>query len=193
MHRSVTADNVDSSSTARPEVIINKKIITHITALTLLFPQWISDDLIYEFERLYLRDPVKTITTNQRTEIPIANPDFIAPITPITISGWVFNDPRLPAHVGIDLGCASGQALLATESGSITRYWNQDCGKYLSINHGNGWISYYCHLSSYTQSLHVNKGDIVGYCGNTGNSTGPHLHFEIRRYNIAIDPLKEIQ
>ena len=64
-------------------------------------------------------------------------------------------------------------------------------GILVMIDHGHGVETRYAHLSRVAVRVgqRVARGDIIGYSGNTGNSTGPHLHFEIRRNGVALDPL----
>ena len=64
-------------------------------------------------------------------------------------------------------------------------------GNYTCVDHGGGLSSCYAHQSSYAVSSgdQVDQGEVIGYSGNTGSSTGPHLHFEIRVNGAAVDPL----
>ena len=63
------------------------------------------------------------------------------------------------------------------------------------VNHGNGYSSYYGHLSEIRAAVGkpLKRGDVVGLMGATGNTTGPHLHYEIRLYGAAIDPVKYME
>jgi hypothetical protein len=73
---------------------------------------------------------------------------------------------------------------------SSVEYNNVGYGKCVRVNHGNGYVTIYAHLSSINvvEGQIVKAGDILGITGNTGNSTGPHLHFEVRLNNSPIDP-----
>jgi murein DD-endopeptidase MepM/ murein hydrolase activator NlpD len=64
-------------------------------------------------------------------------------------------------------------------------------GNYTCIDHGGGLSTCYAHQSSFATSVgaSVSQGDVIGLSGNTGNSTGPHLHFEVRVNGVATDPL----
>ncbi len=74
-------------------------------------------------------------------------------------------------------------------NGYIGNPCNGGYGNYVEIDHGSGYQTLYAHMIpnsiQVTQGQHVEKGDIIGYVGSTGNSSGPHLHFEVRRNNIS--------
>lgn len=87
---------------------------------------------------------------------------------------------------GVDIGAAIGTPVYATAGGTVSLAreggWNGGYGNYIIISHPNGTQSLYGHLNSVnvSQGQSVGKGDMIGTLGNSGNSTGPHLHFEIR-------------
>ncbi len=94
-------------------------------------------------------------------------------------------------HTGIDLAGKSGSPVYASDGGTVTfAGWNGGYGKMIKINHGNGYETYYAHLSSINvkNGAKVAKGTLIGKVGNTGNSTGPHLHFEIRKNGQTLNP-----
>lgn len=86
-------------------------------------------------------------------------------------------------HKGVDVSSSgiSGKPVRAMRSGYATVYPNNaSAGNYVSINHGDGYVSRYLHMSGFAiSSGYVEKGQVIGYVGNTGNSTGTHLHFDI--------------
>ena len=98
-------------------------------------------------------------------------------------------------HNGIDIagGDDYGQPIIASDSGTVTWSGNDGggYGNYVVIDHGNGYTTIYGHASELACSTgdYVNQGDVIAYVGSTGNSTGPHLHFEIRENDDPIDPL----
>lgn len=118
--------------------------------------------------------------------------------------GEVYNlvNPAGSAHTGADIAGSGifGKPILAIESGTVTvaTYSNYGYGNYVMINHGknsadgNTYISLYGHCSSLAVSKgqSVTKGQVIGYVGSTGNSTGPHLHLEVRVNGKITDPLK---
>lgn len=94
-------------------------------------------------------------------------------------------------HSGLDIGASYGATVIASDTGNVSLAgWNGGYGNCVMINHNNGYYTLYGHLSSIAVSVgqSVSKGDTVGYVGSTGNSTGPHLHFEIRKGTDYLDP-----
>jgi murein DD-endopeptidase MepM/ murein hydrolase activator NlpD len=94
------------------------------------------------------------------------------------------NCPTKHIHTGIDLGGPYGARIVAADAGIATVYpGNTGYGNYVIIVHGNGYSTLYGHMSSFAiRSGAVGRGQLIGYEGSTGYSTGAHLHFEIR-YN----------
>ena len=105
-----------------------------------------------------------------------------------------WNTGSLVKHTGADIAgsAISGKQIIAIEEGTvaIARYYG-GYGNCVMINHGNTYISVYGHASALavTQGQTVKKGQVIAYVGSTGNSTGPHLHLEIRKNGTALDPL----
>ena len=98
-------------------------------------------------------------------------------------------------HKGIDFGVPVGTPVMAAGSGSVEQAGVKGgYGNFLLINHGSGYETAYGHLSRYAAGIHsgshVRQGQVVAYSGNTGMSTGPHLHYEIRIDNEQVNPLK---
>jgi murein DD-endopeptidase MepM/ murein hydrolase activator NlpD len=100
--------------------------------------------------------------------------------------------------LGIDLAMPEGNEIRAAKSG-VVKFVGGDLwvsyGLHVKVDHSDGWESTYAHLSSFAveSGQFVNEGDVLGYSGNTGNSTGPHLHFEIRYWGEPVNPLDYIQ
>lgn len=96
-------------------------------------------------------------------------------------------------HPGIDIALAEGSSVVASDTGTVTYAgWNvYGYGNLIVINHGNGYETYYAHLSSINvfPGQVVYQGNYIGATGNTGFSSGPHIHFEIRYFNVQYDPL----
>ncbi|GIV78754.1 M23 family metallopeptidase [Litorilinea aerophila] len=97
-------------------------------------------------------------------------------------------------HAAIDIGSWTGAPVKAADSGYVAVArggWNAGYGNHVIIDHGNGFVTLYAHLSSiYVRpGENVVRGQQVGAVGNTGNSTGPHLHFEIRYQGVPRNPL----
>jgi murein DD-endopeptidase MepM/ murein hydrolase activator NlpD len=102
------------------------------------------------------------------------------------------------AHLGIDYAARRGTPVHAAGSGTII--WCARAGTYgnlIRIRHADGYETRYAHLKSFRRGIrrgvHVKKGQIIAYVGTTGRSTGPHLHFELRKRGRAINPLKVVQ
>lgn len=122
---------------------------------------------------------------------PGANGWFILPTGSSRVSGWYFHDRRNPTHIGLDYACRLGDPLYAADNGVVTiAGWNGGYGVLVELNHGNGFVTRYGHFSDIVVGCGqaVYQGQLLGYCGSTGWSTGPHLHFEIRSNGVPQDP-----
>jgi len=116
---------------------------------------------------------------------------FIYPTGSSRVSGWYFHDPRNPTHIGLDYTCRLGDPLYAADNGIVTiAGWNGGYGILVEVNHGNGFITRYGHFNDITVGCGqaIYQGQLLGYCGTTGWSSGPHLHFEIRLNGMPQDP-----
>ncbi|MGI5888736.1 MAG: peptidoglycan DD-metalloendopeptidase family protein, partial [Oscillospiraceae bacterium] len=95
-------------------------------------------------------------------------------------------------HLGIDIAIASGSPIYAADSGTVivSQWTDSGYGYYIIIDHGNGLKTLYGHCSQLLVSVgeNVTKGQLIALSGSTGNSTGPHLHFEVRLNDVKIDP-----
>lgn len=99
-------------------------------------------------------------------------------------------------HNGIDLAASTGTNIYAADNGTVVyaAYNNGGYGYMVQIDHGNGVMTYYAHCNELfaKEGAVVAKGDVIATVGNTGRSTGPHLHFEVRVNGTPIDPLSYI-
>ena len=100
-------------------------------------------------------------------------------------------------HNGIDMAVPSGTPVLAAAAGTVVSEWTatadgkaQPNGNALKVDHGNGYATAYLHLSSkaVAKGATVRAGQVIGYVGSTGASTGPHLHFMVYQNGTPIDP-----
>lgn len=118
--------------------------------------------------------------------------------------GWPADDHTLsgnaygPGHLGIDISAPEGSNVYAAGTGVVTMAqggWNYGYGNVVQIDHGNGYVTVYAHLSTIfvSQCQTVGQGAVVGLSGNTGNSFGAHLHFEIRVGGANINPYDIVQ
>ncbi len=122
---------------------------------------------------------------------PGANGWFILPTGSPAISGWVFRDARNPRHIGIDYRCRMGDPIYAADNGVVVfAGWSGGYGNLVIIDHGNGYRTRYAHFNAFAVGCGqpVRQGTVIGYCGTTGWSTGPHLHYEIRLNGVPQNP-----
>lgn len=117
---------------------------------------------------------------------------FINPISGTVTSRFgAVSSIRSSVHTGLDIGASTGTPIAAAASGTIAYAGTKGSyGKLITIDHGNGVLTYYAHCSALYKSVgeYVNQGDIIAAVGNTGNSTGPHLHIEVRINGVAYNP-----
>lgn len=98
----------------------------------------------------------------------------------------------LRAHSGIDLSAPMGSPVFATSDGIVNAAnWNGGYGLFVALDHGGGIQTRYGHMSrlNVTSGQQVRKGDILGFVGSTGMSTGVHLHYEVRMNGQAVNPV----
>ena len=99
-------------------------------------------------------------------------------------------------HTGVDLRASTGTKVYAANKGTVTTSgYSSAWGNYIIISHGGGITTLYAHMSkrSVSKDDKVKQGDIIGYSGNTGYSTAPHLHFEISKNGSTYNPLNEFK
>mgnify|MGYP000687606646 FL=1 len=99
-------------------------------------------------------------------------------------------------HTGVDLRASTGTKVYAANKGTVTTSgYSSAWGNYIIISHGGGITTLYAHMSkrSVSKDDKVKQGDIIGYSGNTGYSTAPHLHFEISKNGATYNPLNEFK
>jgi len=118
--------------------------------------------------------------------------------------GWpadshvISGNPYGPGHLGIDISAPEGSPVYAAGAGVVTMAasgWNYGYGNVVQIDHGSGYVTVYAHLSqiNVSQCQSVGQGTLIGLSGNTGNSFGAHLHFEIRVGGKNINPYDIVQ
>jgi murein DD-endopeptidase MepM/ murein hydrolase activator NlpD len=98
-------------------------------------------------------------------------------------------------HTGVDWGSAMGTPIFAAGNGTIEKAdWEGGYGKYIRIRHANGYETAYGHMSAFARGMEpgkkVRQGQVIGYVGSTGLSTGAHLHYEILINGRFVDPMK---
>ncbi|AZM90687.1 M23 family metallopeptidase [Streptomyces sp. W1SF4] len=122
-----------------------------------------------------------------------ARPKFAVPVAQHGLSA-MFGQAGgmwMSVHTGIDFPVGYGTPVMAATDGTMRTQWNSAYGNMAILTSPDGTETWYCHLSSTKiRSGQVKAGDVIAYSGNSGNSTGPHLHFEVRPGGgSAVDPL----
>ncbi|MBM7437145.1 M23 family metallopeptidase [Streptomyces sp. HB132] len=122
-----------------------------------------------------------------------ARPKFVLPVAQHGLSAMYGQAGVnwMSVHTGIDFPVAYGTQVMAATDGTVRTQWNSAYGNMAIVTAADGTETWYCHLSSTKiRSGPVKAGDVIAYSGNSGNSTGPHLHFEVRPGGgSAIDPM----
>ena len=98
-------------------------------------------------------------------------------------------------HLGVDLAAPEGTPIYAARSGTVVAAsYNGSSGYYVQIDHGDGYRSIYMHMTHFIVSggQYVSQGQVIGYCGSTGVSSGPHLHFGISQNGVYVNPANYI-
>jgi murein DD-endopeptidase MepM/ murein hydrolase activator NlpD len=98
-------------------------------------------------------------------------------------------------HTGVDLGAESGTPVIVTADGRVAEAeFQSQLGNVVVVDHGHGMRTTYGHLSKFgvKKGARVKRGDVIGFVGNTGYSTGPHLHYEVHINGRAVNPMKYI-
>ncbi len=140
--------------------------------------------------RLYIPQP-KTVPLSSST----ATQGFLWPVRGTISSPFgprihpIYGIPSF--HTGIDIAVPEGTPVRAAASGTVTfSGWQEGFGLLVVIDHANGYETYYGHLSKLlvTAGQSVSAGEVIALSGNTGLSTGPHLHFEVRYLDTPVDP-----
>ena len=126
------------------------------------------------------------------TPVPSApsSAGFVWPAHGVLTSSFGWRWGRM--HEGIDIAVPSGTPVVASASGTvIVAGWTGGYGNLVVVDHGNGIATAYAHNTSVAAGLgqQVAQGQLIAYSGNTGNSTGPHIHFEVRSNGSPADPL----
>lgn len=178
-----TVETIASTYKTEPEKIINQP-------LNNLDPQ---NPVIQAGQWLIIPDGVKPFVP--RTVIAYSGPTPDNAIAGTGIFGWPatgsISNGYYNWHPGIDIAAWIGAPVLAADSGYVVvAGWDNAYGYHIVLDHGNGFQTLYAHLNSYYVNAgdNVAKGVQIGEMGNTGNSTGPHLHFEVRHGTVQRNP-----
>jgi murein DD-endopeptidase MepM/ murein hydrolase activator NlpD len=141
-------------------------------------------------EKVISNPVTKKISRGSKQVPPMGSDDMVWPTQGSITSNFGWRWGRM--HEGLDIGASTGTEILAADSGMVSfAGWNGGYGYLVKIDHGGGKETRYGHMSKIACKVGqtVTKGDVIGYVGSTGVSTGPHLHFEVRINGVAKNPL----
>ena len=135
-----------------------------------------------------LEEPKEAIVLRGTKERPrtLAYGEFIVPSRGAITSR--FGQRWSSHHSGIDIAVPRGTSIKAADGGAVIfAGWSGGYGKLIKIDHENGYITYYAHCDTITvkKGQRVARGETIGKVGSTGNATGPHLHFEVRKWSCG--------
>ncbi|MFF1559107.1 peptidoglycan DD-metalloendopeptidase family protein [Streptomyces sp. NPDC058279] len=166
-------------------VAANNKLDTQITALSADAGDF-ADRASRTQERLDLKqrqEDEKKKRAEEAAAKEAARPKFALPVTQHGLSAGFgqAGGMWMSVHTGIDFPVSYGTPVMAATDGTVRTQWNSAYGNMAIVTSPDGTETWYCHLSSTKiRSGTVKAGDVIAYSGNSGNSTGPHLHFEVR-------------
>lgn len=166
---------------------------TKITIETIITrdKETIMNDKILKAEKEQIIKDNKKVVTRSNVARVSSNGYYLWPTTSKTITSY-FGSRSGEFHRGIDIGVRLNSNVYAAAAGTvITSTYNSSYGYYIKIKHSNGAITLYAHNNKLLVNVgdKVTKGQIISKSGSTGNSTGPHLHFEILINNNLVNPL----
>ena len=158
------------------EFKIEKEVISDLTSIT-------TQEECDEIQKRIIENN-KRITVTSRSGSYRNETDYIWPTSSRIITAYfnVSGANWSNKHTGLDIGVSSGNNIMASKGGTVIfSSWSGSYGYYIKINHGNGIVTAYAHNSRLLVSVgdKVKQGDIIALSGSTGNSTGPHCHFEV--------------
>ncbi len=169
--------------------LVSQKSDTDYSALVIRIDQAVSETQLKEqsvidlWEILSERQSLLSSTPNIKPAKGWLASGFGYRISPFT--------SKKALHAGLDIAAAPGSPVFAPAQGVVVyASYDETYGKLITVDHGYGVTTRYGHLSQIYVQLgqRVSKWDVIGAVGNTGRSTGPHLHYEVRVQNVAVDP-----
>jgi len=166
-----------------------------IKEVTVKITQTNGNEVLREvIDEVVIKEPQEQIVARGTAAVPpqVGTGRFLWPVSGGRISS-PFGQRGRSFHAGVDIAAAHGTAILAADSGVVTAAgWNGGFGIMIAIDHGNGTATLYAHNSSNLVSVgqRVQRGQQIARIGSTGNSTGPHVHFEVHRNGSQVNPLQ---
>jgi len=151
-------------------------------------------------EPLFVAPPITARTPRQDTTAEVPGPS-VPHLWPVAAGsyrtrGLAEGDPSVETHAGLDLAVPVGSEVRAAGGGVVRRTGTDSAyGEYVLLAHPQGYETMYGHLSRVlvTTGASVGAGQLIGLSGNTGRSTAPHLHFEVRRNGQSVDPMSLVR
>ena len=147
-------------------------------------------------EENIIKEPIDELIVKGTKEVPrtVATGSFLMPTRGSISSRYGMRNGRM--HKGLDIAARPGTPIKAADGGTVSFAGNSGAyGKLVQINHGNGYITKYAHCSTINvrAGQKVYKGQVIARVGNTGRSTGPHLHFEVVKSGTNVNPAAHIR
>lgn len=198
----LTGDEQDTTTTTAAEAqavkpsAANNQLDTQLTSLTAEADDF-GDRVSRTQERIDLKAEQaaeKKRAAEEAARKERLRPKFALPVAQHGLSAYYGQSGInwMSVHTGIDFPVAYGTTVMAATDGTVRTEYNSAYGNMMIVTAMDGTETWYCHLSTYqvASGTTVKAGDAIAYSGNSGNSTGPHLHFEVRPGGgAAIDPL----
>ena len=175
-----------TAETAEPEIVETPAPTEEITEER-------SAEEVFPEEQARSDEPA--VPANVRTDMPELPFEYVCPVAGSSSSGFGFRmhpiDGELRFHYGTDLAADSGDDVTAFADGYVYAAGSSEgYGNYLILTHEGGFSTIYAHLSGFavSEGEMVSRGQLIGYVGQTGKATGPHLHFELLCNDLYINP-----
>ena len=203
--------DLTESEVIEPEIVTEEcndlyigdiETVQGVRGINLVHKEIIYNGLNKSEENIISKQTIQPVV-NTAVKVGTKNPyyDGIAFLSNPSKGGYLssyFGEVRAKSvHKGIDIAKDLGASVNASLDGTVIKagYNNGGYGNLIVIQHGNNMKTYYAHLNEIYVNVgdKVKKDDVIGVVGSTGNSTGPHLHFELRIDNQPVDPIKYIQ
>ena len=203
--------DLTESEVIEPEIVTEEcndlyigdiETVQGVRGINLVHKEIIYNGLNKSEENIISKQTIQPVV-NTAVKVGTKNPyyDGIAFLSNPSKGGYLssyFGEVRAKSvHKGIDIAKDLGASVNASLDGTVIKagYNNGGYGNLIVIQHGNNMKTYYAHLNEIYVNVgdKLKKDDVIGVVGSTGNSTGPHLHFELRIDNQPVDPIKYIQ